>query len=108
VTAIVSPHVVVFIHQIDVSRHPTTGGGWRWAVHVGAQGPSDLAYCANAGRAETRTVAAVIGESHGAAVARAIRMFGISAAYHNVIELDYDPIPADTPVGMWKKTAGGV
>lgn len=102
---LLTPDVVVFLHPIDVQRHPETGGGWRWAVHVGGQGPSNLEYCANAGRAPGKQLAALVGESHGAAAAKAARIFGTPVKYHGVIELDYDPIPADTTVGVWRETS---
>lgn len=103
-TPLLTPEVVVYLHPINAAAHPTTGGGWRWAVHVGGQGPSELRYCANAGRAPVRQQAALIGESHGAAAAKALRILGMPAVYRGIRDLDHDPIPPDLdlPVGTWR------
>jgi hypothetical protein len=101
---LLTPEVAVYLHPIDVRAHPSTGGGWRWAVHAGGQGPSELRYCANAGRTPSRQQAALIGESHGAAATKALRILGVPAAYRGIRELDHDPIPPelDPPVGVWR------
>lgn len=101
---LLTPEVVVYLHPIDADAHPSTGGGWRWAVHVGGQGPSDVRYCANAGRAVNRQQGALIGESHGAAAAKALRILGVPVVYRGVVDLDHDPIPRDydQPVGVWR------
>lgn len=103
------PEVVVYLHPIAAAAHPSAGGGWRWAVHAGGLGPAELRGCANAGRATNRQQAAVIGESHGAAVAKALRILGIPAVYRGIRDLDHDPIPpdADPPVGVWREQQEG-
>ncbi len=67
--------------------------GWRWAVQVGGTPPTDLDYCANAGWCPTETEAWLEGEMVAAAAVKALRMFGIPAAYRR-LPLDHDPIPA--------------
>jgi hypothetical protein len=100
---LLTPEVAVVVHPLAAEAHLGDRGGWRWAVHVGGQSPSDLQYCANAGRATTRQMAALIGESHGAAACKALRILGLPAAYRGVVWLDADPIPAgvDQPLGTW-------
>jgi hypothetical protein len=49
-------------------------------------------------------MAALIGESHGAAACKALRILGLPAAYSGVIRMDTDPVPAgvDQPLGTWR------
>lgn len=88
------PEVTVFVHPINHDVHPTYPPGFRWAVMVGGVGPTDLEYCVGAGHAPTADHAALIGESHGAAVVLGLRIMTVSARYATV-RLDYDPVPAE-------------
>lgn len=88
---IVVPSVAVFAHPIDTDLHPEIPPGWRWAIHVGDTDPSDITSCVQAGHCATRQEAMVVGESHGAAVALALRMFLPNVRYM-VTTLGHDPI----------------
>jgi hypothetical protein len=110
---IITPDVVVWVHPINEKEHPTYRPGFRWAVHVGMMAAGDLKFCCQAGRADTKEEARIVGESYGAAMCKAIRMFGVPARY-SVNELAWDPIPAvadtrPTEVwnGMWKGGSDG-
>lgn len=101
---LLTPEVAVVVHPLAAETPLGDQGGWRWAVHVGGQSPSDLRYCANAGRAPTAQMASLIGESHGAAACKALRILGLPAAYRGVVQMDSDPVPAgmDQPMGTWR------
>jgi hypothetical protein len=86
--------VVVIVHPVDVSAHPTYPPGYRWAVMVGGRQPADLDRCVGAGHAPSQLEAATIGESHGSSACLALRMFGINAEYA-LKGLDFDPIPSE-------------
>lgn len=98
------PEVTVVVHPVDTQTHPTYPAGWRWAVHVGGGAPADLDRCVQAGLCPTEPEASVAGESHGAAVAKALRMAGTAARY-SYQRLGWDPIPAEAderPMGQWR------
>lgn len=98
------PDVAVVVHPVDTDTHPTYPAGWRWAVHVGGRGPTDLDYCVQAGHAATEQDASFAGEQVGAACAKALRLFGCPARY-GYLRLGYDPIPAEAderPIGVWR------
>lgn len=88
------PEVTVVIHPINTEAHPTYPAGYRWAVHVGGGPFHDLSRCVNAGHETSEPMAGVAGESHGVAVAKALRIMGIPAKY-SVTRLEWDPIPAE-------------
>lgn len=86
--------VMVVVHPIDTTVHPTYQPGWRWGVTVGGMPVNDLDYCVGAGHATSARQASVDGETVGAAVALALQHFGIPARY--VFQrMDWDPIPAE-------------
>jgi len=88
------PGVTVVVHPIDTASHPTVPAGWRWAVMAGINiPPADLDRCANAGWCPTKQEAEFEGDTAGVTAVKALRMFGIPAAYA-LLPLDYDPIPA--------------
>jgi hypothetical protein len=91
---VLTPDVMVWVHPINTEAHPTYTPGYRWAVHVGGHGAAMLQYCCNAGRADTQTEAKIIGESHGAAVCKGLRLLGIPARY-GLFTIGWDPIPAE-------------
>jgi len=88
------PEVTVFVHPISCDVHPTYPPGFRWAVHIGGGPPDDLDRCAIAGHQYKVRMARMVGESHGAAACRALRLMGIAATYR-VSVLGWDPIPAE-------------
>lgn len=94
VSHVIVPQVTVIVHPINRDVHPTYPPGFRWAVMVGSAVPTDLKFCVNAGHDYTAASAAVIGESHGAAVVKGLRIMGIRVRY-NVLHLTHDPIPAE-------------
>lgn len=94
VTRILIPAVLVVAHPINLQEHPIYQPGYRWAVMVGGVGPADLDYCVGAGAAPDLQTALVVGESHGAAACKSLRILGVNASY-SVQSLDYDPIPAE-------------
>ena len=67
-------------------------GGWRWAVHVGHGGPSDLTHCINAGWAPEENEAITTGDGHMATAVVALRNAGVAASYAGVMMLDTDPV----------------
>lgn len=88
------PGVTLVVHPIDTDAHPTVPAGWRWAVMAGTTTPpADTRLCCNAGWCPTESEASVEGEMVAAAAVKALRMFGVPAAY-NMLRLDRDPIPA--------------
>jgi len=100
-----TPDIVVWIHPINTTAHPSYRPGYRWAVHAGGKAPSDLRFCCNAGREDTLTEARIVGESHGVAACKATRILGVSARYF-VREIGWDPIPSaadDIPHEIWKE-----
>lgn len=104
---ILTPDIVVVVHPINAKAHPTYTPGYRWAIQIGGSAPSDLTHCCQAGRADTLTDALIAGESHGAAVCKAARMFGIPARY-SVNRLTWDPIPPEAdlaPQETWEGTS---
>lgn len=101
------PEVTVVLHPVDTTVHPSYPEGWRWAIHVGGRGPADTDSCVGALMHSDRQEAGMVGEQAGAAVAKALRMFGIAARY-GVLRLDYDPLPAEAderPLGVWRDDA---
>lgn len=105
---LLTPDVAVIVHPVDRTQHPTYPPGYRWAVMVGGRPPADLDYCANAGHAPTETLAMTVGESHAAAVVKALRMQGFPAVLRRCV-LTWDPIPAeadDRPLGIFKDDPG--
>lgn len=95
--------VTVVVHPVDTEVHPSYPPGWRWAVQVGGTGPADLDFCVGAGHEPDRGTAAVVGESHGAAACKALRLMGVPARYAKS-ELTWDPIPAEAderPLVEW-------
>lgn len=101
---IITPDVIVIVHPVDQARHPTYPPGYRWAIQVGGQPPADLHYCAQAGHEPTIEAAMIAGESHGAAVVKALRMLGVPARY-GLYRLGWDPIPAEGdeyPLAIWR------
>lgn len=101
---ILAPEVVVVVHPIDQEAHPTYPPGYRWAVMVGGRPPTELDYCVNAGVERTESGASVVGESHGAAATKALRILGVPARYAYT-RLGYDPIPPEGdqyPMGIWR------
>lgn len=98
------PEVTVVVHPVDTAVHPTYPQGFRWAVMVGHGSPADTDRCVGALLHSDKTEAGLIGEQAGAAVVKALRMFGIPAQY-GVLNLDYDPIPAsadERPLAVWR------
>jgi hypothetical protein len=85
--------VVVTVHPIDTSIHPSYPPGWRWGITVGGKPINDLDYCVGAGHAPTERDAALRGEETGAAIVLAMRKFGIVAQY-GFQRMTWDPIPA--------------
>jgi len=97
------PAICVVVHPCDTEKHPTYPSGYRWAVMVGGVQPHELEYCANAGHEVREDMALAMGESHGAAACKALRMLGVQATY-SVLRLDHDPIPAEAdnlPLVKW-------
>lgn len=86
--------VTVVVHPIDRAVHQTYPNGWRWGVTVGGKPINDLDFCVGAGHEETEMRASVQGETVGAAVALALRHYGLTPRYA-FQRLDWDPIPAD-------------
>lgn len=100
----IDPCVVVVVHPVNVVGHPTYPKGYRWAVMFGSRQPSDLRYCMGAGHARSLSEASVVGESHGSAVCKSVRLCGMPATY-SFVSLDFDPIPAEAdniPLGEWR------
>jgi len=89
---LLNPAVTVVVHPIDTDAHPSTPPGWRWAVMVGSGSPAELERCMNAGWCPTSQEAWLEGEMVGATAAKALRVYGIPAAYGK-LPLDFDPIP---------------
>jgi len=87
------PKIVVFLHAVDVSAHPSVPPGWRWAVHFGGGSPADLSTCANAGWCPTVNEAELEGAQNAATAIKAARGFGIPVGALEIIRLDTDPIP---------------
>lgn len=97
------PSVCVVVHPVDREKHPTYPEGYRWAVMVGGCQPHELNYCANAGHETTQDMAMLMGESHGAAACKALRILGVRTTY-SVLRMDCDPIPAEAdhrPLVNW-------
>jgi hypothetical protein len=90
---LLTPEVTLVVHPIDTDRHPSVPPGWRWAVQLGGTAPSDMAGCVNAGWCPTRGEASLEGEMVAVTVVKALRAFGIPAAF-GALHLDSDPIPA--------------
>lgn len=91
---LLDPAVTVVVHPIDTGVHPTVPAGWRWAVMVGSGPPSELNRCVNAGWCPTDREAWLEGETVGATVVKALRVYGIPASYGR-LPLPDDPIPPD-------------
>lgn len=90
---VLTPHVTVYVHPINVQAHPTVPPGWRWAVVVGGRPPSDVEHTANAGWAPDQRSALLEGEQNAATAVRALRLLGVPATF-SAQALDADPIPA--------------
>lgn len=85
--------VVLVVHPVDTTAHPTVPEGYRWSVMLG-QGPfSDTGRCANAGWCPTEGEALAEGEMVAVAVVKALRMAGMSTDYR-IVQTPADPIPA--------------
>lgn len=87
------PMVDVYVHPINSIAHPSYAARFRWAVMIGGAAPHELNRCANAGGTETHQEACVTGEAVGAAVALALRAYGVNVRYR-CIQLTFDPMPA--------------
>jgi hypothetical protein len=83
--------VTVFLHEVDVTAHPTVPPGWRWAVHLGGN-PHDVSKCMNAGWCPNKTEAALEGEMVGISVAKALKVTHSQEVTYRVQVLDVDPI----------------
>lgn len=90
---LLDPQVTLVIHPIDTAAHPTVPPGWRWAVQLGGTRPSDTDGCVNAGWCPSQREASLEGEQVSVTVVKALRAYGIPAAFA-VLQLDNDPIPA--------------
>lgn len=99
---LLGPDVTVFVHPIDTAAHPTIPPGWRWAVVLGGQPPSNVDATANAGWCPSEAEACLEGEQVGVTAAKALRAFGIPVSYA-LRQLTYDPIPS----GADKISIGG-
>lgn len=84
--------VVLVVHPVDTTEHPTYPPGYRWAVMVGTTDPVALEYCVGAGHSADCQEAALVGETVQAAVSIALGLSGISS-HAAAINLDHDPIP---------------
>lgn len=93
VDRILVPRITVYVHRIDVGKHPTWGTGYRWAVHGGGIPPNDILGCLHAGKEGTLMLAKAAGEACGVTAAKALRMFGVPAEILLEI-LDHDPLSA--------------
>jgi hypothetical protein len=103
-----SAEIRVFVHPINTVVHPGQAG-YRWAVHVGAVGPSDLGSCVNAGQEQTELQASVVGEMVGSAATRALRAYGIPTVYSFSL-MGFDPLPAaadEYPLAYWPTESKG-
>lgn len=99
------PLITVVVHPIDTKVHPTYPTGFRWAVMVGGRALVDLDFCVNAGHGSGLQDALIVGEMNGASATKALRLLGVPARY-NVLQLDYDPMPAEVdsrPIAEWKE-----
>lgn len=89
---VIFPEVMLVVHPIDTSRHPSIPPGWRWAVHVGGGPPSDVARVANAGWCPTQPAARAEGEQNAATATVTAQIFGVPATYRLLL-LAEDPVP---------------
>jgi hypothetical protein len=89
---LINPVINVFVHPIDITKHPDVGNGFRWAVHVGNSDPSNLEACANAGVEATQGAALFMGDRCAATAVVAIALTtGIQMSLNHVC-LDHDPL----------------
>jgi hypothetical protein len=96
--------VDVYIHPISKVTHPTYSASFRWAVMIGGAPPQSLNQCVNAGGCDTYNEASVMGEAVGAAVALALRAYGLDVKYR-MIDIPFDPMPAqadDRPLAKFE------
>lgn len=91
---ILTPKVVIGVHPINITAHPTYPPGFRWCVMIGDGAWDDLDRCVQAGHQYDRVTAALVGDTVGVAVAEAFRRFAMPLQYGGVIHLEHDPIPA--------------
>lgn len=94
VRIVVKPTITTYIHPVDTTIHPTYPSGYRWAIHLGDDGPTNINRCIQAGHSTTMAEAEVARDSHAAAVCVAVTMFGIGVRLEHET-LTSDPIPAE-------------
>jgi hypothetical protein len=96
--------ITVVVHPVDTNVHPQYPPGWRWAVHLDGNGPTDVDSCLAALMCQQEQEAAIVGEQAGAAAVKALRGCGVTVRFATT-RLDHDPIPAEAaevPMGNWE------
>lgn len=84
--------VVLVVHPVNTTEHPTYLPGYRWAVMVGTSSPTALECCVGAGHASQERDATLQGETVAAAVCIALGLSGVQVDA-TTTTLGHDPIP---------------